>query len=348
VTAVLRVMGLSHECQFQAYHRILNRVNWSGLRTSQILLGVLVTTFVAAGVPIVLAADETLERRTGPTIPGLGCFRDPVRSTKKRRVLSFGLRWISLMQLVPVPWSSRVWALPFLTVLAPGTQPHGRRRRHKTSIDWVVQLIAVVRRWQGERALVLVVDGALAAVKLGLRCQRAIQLYDAILARCGIATPSLIGEGRQALAADAGAITLFEGVPSTLRQLQRRGFKLGVITNTRATTTEKLAWFRAQGFELLWDAFISSSEVGVRKPDPAIYHIALQQADVAAADVVFVGHAAAELRGARAVGMRTVAFKPDHDAVADLVVPSFAALLALPFLASPSPMPAAHSASTSR
>ena len=74
VTAVLRVMGLSHERQFQNYHRVLNRVPWSGLRASQILLGLLVATFVAAGAPLILAADETLERRTGPRSPGLVRF----------------------------------------------------------------------------------------------------------------------------------------------------------------------------------------------------------------------------------------------------------------------------------
>jgi DDE superfamily endonuclease len=174
VTAVLRVMGLSHERQFQNYHRVLNRVNWSGLRASQVLLGLLVTTLVASGAPLIFAADETLERRTGPTIPGLGVFRDPVRSTARHKVVSFGLRWMSMLLLVRVPWSTRVWALPFVTVLAPGTQPAGlARRRHKTSIDWVGQLITVVRRWQPARAMVLVVDGALAAVKLGLRCQQA-------------------------------------------------------------------------------------------------------------------------------------------------------------------------------
>src|SRR3712207_1402422 len=58
VSTVLRVMGLSHERQFQNYHRVLNRVTWSGLRLSQILLGLLITAFVTAGVPLVIAADE--------------------------------------------------------------------------------------------------------------------------------------------------------------------------------------------------------------------------------------------------------------------------------------------------
>jgi hypothetical protein len=50
------------------------------------------------------------------------------------------------MVLVPVPWSRRVWALPFLTALSwpEGT---GRRPTHKTSIDWTRQMVMQVRRW---------------------------------------------------------------------------------------------------------------------------------------------------------------------------------------------------------
>src|SRR3712207_3003843 len=88
VTAVLRVMGLSEERQFQNYHRVLNRAKWSGLRLSQILLGMLVAGFLAAGAPLIIAADETLERRTGPKIKQKGAFRDAVRSSKTRMVTS--------------------------------------------------------------------------------------------------------------------------------------------------------------------------------------------------------------------------------------------------------------------
>ncbi len=171
VAAVLRVVGLSQERQFQLYHRVLNRASWSGLVVSRILLGLVVAAFLAAGAPLVLAADETLERRSGPKIAALGAFRDPVRSRKQRTVTSFGLRWVSMAALVPVPWSQRVWALPFLTVLAPSAKTDAARaRRHKTSVDWVGQMVGCVRRWLPERPLVLVVDGGLAAVKLGRRC----------------------------------------------------------------------------------------------------------------------------------------------------------------------------------
>jgi hypothetical protein len=164
-------MGLKDEEQDQNYHRVLNRAKWSGLQVSRILLGRLVLVFVRAGVPVVVAADETLERRWGPKIKEKGIFRDAARSSRKYTVYSSGLRWVSMMLLVRVPWSQRVWALPFLTVLAPGAKTNAANgKRHKTSIDWIGQMIGAVRRWLSTRALVLVTDGGLTAVKLGLRC----------------------------------------------------------------------------------------------------------------------------------------------------------------------------------
>jgi hypothetical protein len=138
---------------------------------SKILLGLLVTAFVGTGGTVILGADETLERRKGKHIKAKGVFRDAVRSSRKHTVTSFGLRWISLMVLVSVPWSSRVWALPFLTVLAPSKKSSiANGKRHKTSIDWIMQMISQVRRWLPTRKLVLVVDGGLIALKLGHRC----------------------------------------------------------------------------------------------------------------------------------------------------------------------------------
>jgi len=112
VSSVLRVVGLSQEKQYQRYHRVLNRAKWSGLQVSKILLGLLVAAFVMTGGTIVLGADETLERRKGKRIKAKSVFRDAVRSSRKYIVKAFGLRWVSMMLLVSVPWSSRVWALP--------------------------------------------------------------------------------------------------------------------------------------------------------------------------------------------------------------------------------------------
>ncbi len=171
VTAVLRTMGLQDDAQYQNYHRVLNRAKWSGLAVSRILLGLLVVAFSVSGVPLVIGADDTIERRKGAKIKEKGVFRDPVRSSHKYTVHVFGLRWMSMMLLVAVPWSSRVWALPFLTVLAPSDKTNtANGKRHKTTIDWIMQMISAVRRWQPFQKIVLVTDGGLCAVKLGLRC----------------------------------------------------------------------------------------------------------------------------------------------------------------------------------
>jgi hypothetical protein len=166
VTAALRVMGLAMERRFTNYHRVLNRARWAARQGSRILLGILVSCLVPPGAPLVLGADDTLARRGGRKITAKGCSRDAVRSTKKHVIHCFGLKWVSMMLLVPVPWARRVWALPFLTALCwPAEQA---KRRHKTSVDWVRQMITQVRRWLPERQLGLVVDGGFAAVSLAL------------------------------------------------------------------------------------------------------------------------------------------------------------------------------------
>lgn len=171
VTAALRVMGLGQDRGFQNYHRVLNRARWQGLDLSRILLLLLVAAFVPPNAIISFAADETLERRRGRKIAAKGFFRDPVRSSQKRKVMSEGLRWVSLVILVKVPWSSRLWALPFLTVLAPDAKTNlAMGKRHKTSIDWIEQMMLVVRRWLPDRKLLLITDGGLISVRLGVRC----------------------------------------------------------------------------------------------------------------------------------------------------------------------------------
>ena len=169
VTAVSRVMGLGTERHFTNNHRVLNRATWSARQGSRMLLGQLITRLVPSKATIVLGADDIVERRSGRKIAAKGCGRDAVRSTKKHVIHCFGLKWVAMMRLVPVPWGWRVWALPFLAALCWPAEQSGRRR-HKTSIDWVRQMRPHVRRWLPDRRLVLVVDGGFAVVSLALAC----------------------------------------------------------------------------------------------------------------------------------------------------------------------------------
>ena len=142
---------------------------------SRLLLLLLVATFATAG-PILLGIDETIERRWGSKIKARSIYRDPVRSSHSHFVKASGLRWLSLMLLAPIPWAKRVWALPFLTVLAPSERYcQGKHRKPKKLTDWARQMIQQVRRWLPERRLAIVADSSFAAIELLTSVQKLAQ-----------------------------------------------------------------------------------------------------------------------------------------------------------------------------
>jgi len=166
VTAVLRVMGLSHERHFQNYHRVLNRARWSSLATARVLLELVVHSFASTGV-VVVGLDDTLERRRGAKIKAKGIYRDPVRSSRAQVVKASGLRWLCAMVLAEMPWARRVWALPFLTALCPSARYHQQQgQRHKSLPQWAGQLIRLLHRWLPGRQLVVVADSTYAVIEL--------------------------------------------------------------------------------------------------------------------------------------------------------------------------------------
>jgi hypothetical protein len=172
VAAVLREMGLEDNPNFSKYHQFLNRNKWSALELSKRLLKLLVTSFHKVGATLELVIDETLERRWGPEITKRGHWRDSLLSSKTVSVSNSGLRWIVLSLVVELPWTSRRWALPFISVLT--TTPKVSLElevRHKTTVDWSKQLVKLVRRWQPELPLKLIGDGAYSVVELGLACR---------------------------------------------------------------------------------------------------------------------------------------------------------------------------------
>jgi hypothetical protein len=203
VTSILRITGLGRERRFVNYHRILNRAAWSGRAAARVLLGLLLDTFVPKG-PVILGLDDTIERRRGKRIRAKGIYRDPVRSSHGHFVKASGLRWLSLMLLVPVPWAGRVWALPFLTALAPSERYcREHSKRHKKLTDWARQLVLQARRWIPERPLVLVADSGFAALELlatlvrhGVICVTRLRLDAALYKPAPPRRPGTIGRPR--------------------------------------------------------------------------------------------------------------------------------------------------------
>jgi hypothetical protein len=166
VTAALRVMGLDQEAGFAVYHRVLSLGRWSSRAVAHRLLLLLVAALVPAG-PVVIGLDDTIERRWGAKIKARGIYRDPVRSSHGHFVKASGLRWLCVMLLAPIPWAGCVWALPFLTVLAPSERYATERgHRHKKLTDWARQALLQTARWLPGRRVIAVGDSSFAAIEL--------------------------------------------------------------------------------------------------------------------------------------------------------------------------------------
>jgi hypothetical protein len=167
VCSSLSAVGKRQESRWHKYHRVLSRARWCARRGAQLLLLALLERFAAGDEPLVFGIDETIERRRGAKIRAKGIYRDPVRSSKSHFVKCSGLRWMNLMWLAPIAWAGRVWALPFLTVLAPSERYSSEaKRRHKKLTDWARQMLLQLRRWLPKRSIYVVADSSYAVIEL--------------------------------------------------------------------------------------------------------------------------------------------------------------------------------------
>jgi len=169
VTGILRAIGLSQGSGFSKYHRILNSLEWSARHGSKILLKMLLK-MVGKERPVVLI-DETLERRKGKKIRAKGYYRDAVRSSRSQAVNTTGLKWLVMALSFRFNFVKRAFALPFFTVLEPSEKSTKKQgKRHKTTLDWSVQMVMQLVRWAPAIPFILVGDGGFACAKLACIC----------------------------------------------------------------------------------------------------------------------------------------------------------------------------------
>lgn len=167
VCSALRAVGLGEERRFHKYHRVLSKARWCARQCARLLLFALVDRFTKKEEALVFGIDETIERRRGQKISAKGMYRDSVRSSKSHMVKCSGLRWMSLMLLAPIGWAERVWALPFMTVLAPSERYNLQQgKRHKKLTDWARQMLLQLRRWLPNRLIIIVADSSYAVLDL--------------------------------------------------------------------------------------------------------------------------------------------------------------------------------------
>jgi len=92
--------------------------------------------------------------------------------------------------------------------------------------------------------------------------------------------------------------------------LRSRGYRTALITNNVAEFAD--GWRAMIPVDDLFEFVVDSSQVGMRKPDPRIFRMALDRLGVAADEAVFLDDARGNIDAARALGMHAILVDDDH------------------------------------
>ncbi|MFZ5622763.1 MAG: HAD family hydrolase [Pseudomonadota bacterium] len=87
------------------------------------------------------------------------------------------------------------------------------------------------------------------------------------------------------------------------RALKAHGLRVGLLSNTQHS---HVAMMREMGFPAEFDPVIFSCEVNARKPEPEIYRLGVERIGLAPAETLFIDDLAANVEGARAVGLQAI------------------------------------------
>ncbi len=118
------------------------------------------------------------------------------------------------------------------------------------------------------------------------------------------------------LQAMLGEMTLHEPIIERVRTLRDEGYKLGLITNN--VREGSAMWRSLVPVDELFDVVVDSSEVGMRKPNPAIYHHALELLGVPAEQALFLDDSPGNVEGARRAGLHAILVEDPETAVREL------------------------------
>ncbi|KAJ1902173.1 Haloacid dehalogenase-like hydrolase domain-containing protein 3 [Coemansia sp. RSA 376] len=109
---------------------------------------------------------------------------------------------------------------------------------------------------------------------------------------------------------------MFADVPRVLSYLQRKEIKLGVISNMDETAESIL---RSLGIRRYFDFVLTSINVGIEKPDPKIFELALSAVNVRPYDALHVGDSERlDYLPARSVGMEARLVDRSRPALGDI------------------------------
>ncbi len=134
-------VGTKHH---SAYHRLFAAASWS-LDALGLAVFALILPWLGPGM-IVLAVDDTLARKRGKKVHGVGMHHDPLISTRKVALTNWGHSWVVLGVIVRFPFCpQRCFCLPILFRLYISKQTVAKQGgRYRTRPELAVEMLTVL------------------------------------------------------------------------------------------------------------------------------------------------------------------------------------------------------------
>ncbi len=98
----------------------------------------------------------------------------------------------------------------------------------------------------------------------------------------------------------------YEDTLSSLAELKKRNVKIGILTDVPYGMSKEFAIEDVRLFQPFVDVFLTSVDVGKRKPDVAGYEMLMEQLKVKRSEIAYVGNERKDIEGARSAGIKSI------------------------------------------
>ena len=174
ITEIIFAGGNVGDGHWSRFHRFFSHAAWD-LDAFALRLAKLVVSILAPGATLLWAVDDTLCRRRGLTLYGAGMHYDPLISSRKKTLVSWGHDWVVLCIVIVHPfWApTKVFALPVATRLYRNHQGLTKAKKgqakakkpkadpnHRTRPELAVELIKLAASWFPDDTIIVTGDSA--------------------------------------------------------------------------------------------------------------------------------------------------------------------------------------------
>jgi hypothetical protein len=159
VTCMIMAAGAVRSKHHSAFHRLFASARWSRDQ-----LGLVVFDMLAPwlGDVVMLGLDDTLARKRGLKMFGVGMHHDPLLSSRGKAITNWGHSWVVLGVIVRFPlWRNRAFCLPILFRLYLNKDAATKQRRaYRTRPELAVEMLTLLCRARKSRRFHVIADSA--------------------------------------------------------------------------------------------------------------------------------------------------------------------------------------------